>query len=440
MEELELTIDKVVPGGFGLGFHEGKTVFVPFSAQGDRLRVRLERQQKGVAWGRIKEIVDPGPGRVAPECPVYGRCGGCQLRHLSVAVQEEVKNGFIQDSLQRIGKLTPKEGLADLLRVSEPSGYRRRAGFKVRVVKQGVLLGYFAAGSHRVVDLPECAILDPRLARLVPLLRTVIAALTGKESVVEVACVAGDTGIGVVFHLLRPLSRRDEGRILAFAKENRIDPLCVQPGKKSSLRSLIEGPPLSYQVAGLSLTFQPSDFIQINGAGNRLLVEKVMAACGGETDASGQGGVAWDLFCGVGNFTLPLTDRFETVYGVESLPSALERLRENKRLNGRENLAVIRADLFKPEGVGRLKGMGEADLILLDPPRQGALDVVKKIADAPPKRVVYVSCDPATFSRDAGILVASGGMALRSVNGMDLFPHTHHVEMVGIFDKRNESS
>ena len=437
MDEFELTIDKVVPGGLGLGFSAGKAVFVPFSAPGDRLLVQVEKQYKNHSRAVIKDILTPGPDRVEPGCPVYGSCGGCQLRHLSGPVQSQAKVGFIQESLQRIGKIEP-EGIVSNLKTASPvSGYRRRAGFKVRVVKRGVLLGFFALGSHRVVDIPDCPILEPRLSALIEPLRTFIAALDGRERVPEVDCVAGDHGIGLVFHTLRPFSPADQERLKSFAKEQKISQLWLQSGKKARLRSFYDEAPLGYGIDGLSLSFKPGDFIQVNGAGNRLLVDEAMAASGASLKKPGA--VAWDLFCGVGNVTLPLSKRFEKVHGVESLSSALDRLRDNSRSVKQENIHTLRSDLFKKDGLARLKDLGSADLVLLDPPRNGAQELVQKIAEDPPKRVVYISCDPATFSRDAGILVKSG-LKLHSVTPLDMFPQTKHVEMVGLFLRDKKES
>ncbi|MBF0456120.1 MAG: 23S rRNA (uracil(1939)-C(5))-methyltransferase RlmD [Magnetococcales bacterium] len=430
MEELTLTIDKIVPGGMGLGFSEGKAVFVPFAAPGDQLRVSVEKKSKNHSQATILEILSAGESRIDPGCPVYGQCGGCQLRHISSSDQSEIKRGFIQESLQRIGKIDSVKVDETLAQPSSDSGYRRRAGFKVRVVKRGVLVGFFSAASHRVVDLPGCPVLDPRLEGLIQPLRTLIATLSGKGRIPEVDGVVGDEGVGLVVHTLRPLSTEDRDRLLAFGQENQIDQIWLQQGKKSRLSCVSREAPLTYQVAGLTLSFKPGDFIQVNGAGNRLLVEKVLAAT--DRTESSKGGVAWDLFCGVGNFTLPLTGYFDKVVGVESVPSALDRLRGNGRRHQRENITPIRADLFNQEGLARLDTLPKADWVLLDPPRNGAMDLVKKLGDKPPAKVVYVSCDPATFARDAGLLHRAG-LTLQSASGVDLFPQTRHVEVVGVF-------
>ncbi|MBF0357737.1 MAG: 23S rRNA (uracil(1939)-C(5))-methyltransferase RlmD [Magnetococcales bacterium] len=431
MDEFEITIDKMVPGGLGFGNGAKKAVFVPFSAPGDHLLVEVEKQHKNHCFAAIKKIITPAASRVQPKCAVYGQCGGCQLSHISSLHQEQIKSSFISDSLQRIGKIEPDGVVADLKAAPADIGYRRRAGLKVRVLKNVVLLGFFASGSHRVVDISTCPILDHRLERLLAPLRHLLEALGGNSFIPEVDCIAGDAGVGMVFHTIRAFSASDQDRLRAFAKEQQISQLWMQQGKKSRLRSLFSTSLLNYEVGGFSLSFKPGDFIQVNGFGNQILVDEVVAASSG--NSSNVGEVAWDLFCGIGNFTLPISTRFNKVYGVEGSPRAMQRLVENSKRNKTENIRQLRADLFKPFGLDSLDGLERADMVLLDPPRNGAFDLVKRVAKKPPKRIVYVSCDPGTFSRDAAVLVEAG-MTLKSVLPLDMFPHTRHVELIGVFD------
>ncbi len=430
MDELTLSIDKVVAGGAGLGFAAGEAVFVPFAAPGDRLTVSVTKRAKGYCHGEIKEVLTPGPDRVEQECPVYGLCGGCQLRHISPAAQARIKTDIVKESLKRIAKIDPDGVVTDIKAPPSAAGYRRRAGFKVKVVKRGVLMGFFAAQSHRVVDIAACPILDPHVSALIPHLKNLVASLDGGGRIPEIECVTGDSGIGLIIHTLRPFSRKDRERLAAFATDHEVAQLWVQRGRKVLRRSLFEKGALQYEVAGYGLGFSALDFIQVNGEGNRILVAEAMAAASGDGESSN--GVAWDLFCGVGNFTLPLAGRFAEVRGVESLAASLKRLRDNAARNRLDNITTLQADLYKKEGLERLKELEQADLLLLDPPRTGAVELARHIAADPPKQVVYVSCDPATFARDAAILSKSD-LDLVRVAPVDLFPQTGHVELVGAF-------
>ncbi|MBF0194784.1 MAG: 23S rRNA (uracil(1939)-C(5))-methyltransferase RlmD [Magnetococcales bacterium] len=431
MDEFELTIDKIVAGGFGLGFHNEKAVFVPFSTPGDHLLVTVTKQYKNHSFAAIKKIITPGSGRTPPQCLHYGKCGGCQLQHISAKLQGEVKANFVAESIQRIGKINPDGIVAKLKSSPLHVGYRRRAGLKVRVIKSGVLLGFFAAGTHRVVDLSSCPILDPRLNDIVEPLRGLINSLKDKNFIPEVDCVAGDENIGLVFHTLRAFCKSDLDRLKAFAKEQQLPQLWVQQGKKARLRSIHSNKVLSYELEEFSINFKPGDFIQVNGAANRLLVAEVLKAIG--DDLTDKNGVVWDLFCGIGNFTLPLAKKFAKVYGVESQPRALERLSQNVKLANIDNIIPIKADLFKPFGLDKLNELDKADLVLLDPPRSGGIELVKRVVKIQPQKLVYISCDSATFARDAGVLV-NGGYTLNSLLPIDLFPQTSHVEMVGVFE------
>jgi 23S rRNA (uracil1939-C5)-methyltransferase len=431
MDEFELKIDKIVPGGFGLGFNEAKAVFVPFAAPGDHLAVTFTKQYKNHSFAAINKIITPGPDRVPPQCSVYGKCGGCQLRHISPPLQGEIKTSFVAETLQRIGKINPDGVVSDIKTSPIVAGYRRRAGLKVRVAKSGVLLGFFAPGTHTVVDLNICPILDTRLSDLLEPLRDLLNSLEGKNFVPEVDCVAGDENIGLVFHTIRAFSPGDIDRLKAFAKKQQIPQLWIQQGKKARLRSIHSNRVLNYEVDKFSINFKPGDFIQVNGAANRILVAQVMEVI--EKVAANKNAVAWDLFCGIGNFTLPLATKFAKVYGVESQPRALDRLGQNAKQAKIGNIIPIKADLFKPFGLDKLNEIDQADLVLLDPPRSGGLELIKRVVKNRPKHVVYVSCDPATFARDAGVLV-NGGYTLNSLLPIDLFPQTSHVEMVGVFE------
>ena len=443
-EVLDLTIAKIIPRGLGLGFHQGQAVFVPFAAPGDRLRVRVTARRNRYLTAEIGAILDPGPGRVAPDCPVYGTCGGCQLRHLDRETQERCRHGFVAEALERVARIGgPEQGgyrLNPLLPVTAWSGYRRRAGFKARRVSGRMLLGFYRPGTHRIVDLPGCPILDPRLEALIDPLRGLLTRLSVRDQAPQVDLIAADNGLGMVIHFQRKPSRGDREMLARFARERGIVQLGCQVGQATAPRILIDQEPLSCDDGGGDLSFRPGDFIQVNGEGNRLLLREVQRCVDdGETGVDQATGSAWDLFCGIGNFTLPLARRFSRVLGVDSVASALEQAQANAGRQGVANITWQRADLTRERDVERLLAGEPPALVLLDPPREGAAALVKQLTRRPPRRVVFVACDPATFARDAATLI-QGGLTLRSVQPVDLFPHTSHVELVADFRSGPEAA
>ncbi|MBF0623344.1 MAG: 23S rRNA (uracil(1939)-C(5))-methyltransferase RlmD [Magnetococcales bacterium] len=425
METIALDIERVVAGGHGLAHHQGQAVFVPFAAPGDRLRVALSPGGRGYLKGEIREILAPGPWRVEPPCPLHGQCGGCRLLHLAPAGQGRVREEMVAEAVTRVGRLALEEGvLAPILPAPAPLGYRRRAGFKVRRVGERVLLGFFAAASHRVVDLPGCPVLHPRLAELLGPLRELIATLSVAARVPQVDGVCGDNGPALVFHLLREPGGSDRAAMAGFARDHGVLQIWAQMGRKGTLRPLVEGPDPCYRVGDVVLGYRPEMFTQANFEQNRPLAELVL-------EQAGRGERVVDLFCGVGNFTLPLAGRFRQVLGLEGYGPAVARGRQNAREAGLTGVTFQQADLLVGPDPRRLP-WGREDVVVLDPPRQGAVALAERLAAAPPRRVVYVSCDPATFARDAARLVR-GGLRLAAVVPVEMLPQTHHVELTALF-------
>ncbi|MBF0272366.1 MAG: TRAM domain-containing protein [Magnetococcales bacterium] len=425
---VELTIEKLVPGGMGLARLEGRVVFVPGAMPGDRIRGRIESDHRHHVMVRCEAILTAGPDTVDPGCPADGSCGGCQLRRLSASHQDAVKAGFVKEGLERIARLDPTQALQPLIPARERDGYRRRATFQTRWTDHGPQLGFFAHGSHDIVDLTHCPILDPRLSALMSPLRRLIATLACRHSLSGIEVVAGDDGVGMVFCLLRPCPNTDKETMRRFAGETGADQVWIRVGK-SPPSPLVTHHPLSYAVDGFSIAFEPADFVQGHGTQNHTLVATAMTL-------AGKGQQAWDLFCGIGNFTLPLTRRFDRVAGSDLLPGSLRRSGENARRYDVGNRVVFhRIDLFREEDLTRLPWQEPVDLALLDPPRNGAEALCRQLASKGPERIVYISCDPATFARDAAILVA-GGYALEVVQPVDLFPQTRHVEITSRFVRR----
>lgn len=425
MSLLDLDVEKIVAGGRGLARVDGMAVFIAGAAPGDRLRVRVTGQRRNHATAEIVEVLHPGPSRAVPKCLKFGECGGCHVQHIEAGQQRVVKKEVVVENLRRIGHF---EGVAvaDVAEVSPAWQYRRKAGFKVRVVRGQPLLGFHQVGSHRVVDVPHCPVLRPELDGLLHPLRALVDSLTIRGQIPQIDVMAGDVGVGLVMHVLHSLSERDRDHCCSFASENNLARFDVQQGQKNRMVSLYQNGPLDYRLEGMDLKFLPVDFIQVNGEGNVRMVALVM-------DLAGRGKWAWDLFSGIGNFTLSLARRYEQVLAVEGSRSSLDRLDLNARRAGLAGVMALEADLFSPEGLEKLKQHVVPELILMDPPRGGSVEFCKNIKQFKPKRLIYVSCDPATFSRDAAIIVHGGGQ-LRSVLPVDLFPQTHHVELIATFE------
>ena len=425
-ERITLTIDKIVPRGLGLGFYEEMAVFVPFTAPGDRILAEVTNRKSRCLFARCVEILQPSAQRVDASCPLFTQCGGCQLRHLSGALQRTIKGDFVRETLGRFPNLRHLNPLPTWAAADSEDGYRCRVAFNVRWVGTHLLLGFFQTASHQIVDLPDdCPVLDRRLSGLIAPLRRLITELTVRQKLPQVDAVVGEAGIGLIFHLLAPPTAADRQQWHRFAKQQGITQLWLQQGRKSGMQPLVQDAELFYQMEPYRVAFHPGDFIQAHQAGNLLLVREAIRQ-------GGSGAVAWDLFCGVGNFTLPLAQHFTQVLGVDGYAPALKRAVANAKQCPESRLSFKTVDLFGQQGIARLASQPVADLVLLDPPREGALLLVKWLVSRPSKRLLYISCNPATFARDAAILVQSG-FCLQQVQPLDLFPHTAHLELIALF-------
>lgn len=375
-DTVAITIERIVPGGYGIGFAEGLTVFVPLSAPGDQLRVRIVQIRKRTAFAEIIEILRSGPKRALPPCPYFGACGGCDFQQLSYEAQLEVKVGIIRDCLRRIAKI---DHSGDITMIASPEalGYRSRARWQVD--RSNNSLAYFARDSHALVPVRTCP-------KLVPELR----------AIVENFDISEHPSIG--------------GEMLAAADDG---------GMVSISSRLREAETLTVTAAGESYACSAEAFFQAN----RFLVEALIDTAVGEAT----GGTALDLYCGVGLFTLPLARRFERVIGVESHPTAAQFASRNVDSAKVTNTEVVHASV-----AAFLRGFAEPDidLVLLDPPRSGDdQGVIAAIAGLRPSRISYVSCEPSILARDLRLLT-DAGYRLDKVTSLDMFPQTHHVETV----------
>lgn len=432
-EPVDAGIEAMSHEGRGIAHVDGKVVFIDGALPGERVRFRYTRRRSKRDEGIVDEVLDASPERIAPRCPHFGTCGGCSLQHLTPEDQIAHKAGVLAEHFQHIGEVEPDEWLPPL--TGPAWGYRRKARLGVKYVPRKndrVLVGFREKHSPFVADIDECHVLDPRVADYLPALSRLIRGLDNLDRVPQIEVAAGDDAVGLIFRNLAPWSDHDRDALVAFARDHGF---CVyeQPGDESTVAPLWPASPeLTYELPNhdINLRFEPTDFTQVNAPMNRQIVDRALAWL-----APGPGDRVLDLFCGIGNFSLPLARQCARVTGVEGEAGLVERARENATRNGvadRTSFHVsdLTADLadqpWLAEGVER---------VLLDPPRSGAAEVLPAVAQLAPERIVYIACGPTTLARDAGHLVHDHGYRLVAGGVMDMFPHTAHVESMAVFER-----
>ena len=408
-------------------------VFVEGALPGERVAARLMTGGPRFDLARVVSIEEKSKGRREPRCPYFGVCGGCATQHADLATQMAAKQEGLLQNLARIGKVHPERVLPWV--AGEEWGYRHRARLSVRRVekKGGVMVGFRERRSTYVADMHECAVLPPRISALIDPLRELIERLSVRSRLPQVEVAVADNAAALVMRHLLPLTDEDKQHLGTFAEHHGIH-LWLQPGGPDTARPFHPAASdLYYDLPEFQvrLHFRPTDFTQVNHAVNRTLVSRAVELLDprpGERIA--------DLFCGLGNFSLPIARRGAQVIGFEGSAELVSRARQNAAANGL--VAQFEAmDLFAPN----LRPYGPFDKLLIDPPRQGAIEIVKSIEDlgspSGPQRIVYVSCDPATLSRDAGVLVNAKNYRLVVAGVANMFPHTAHVESITLFEKGN---
>lgn len=430
--ELELDIVDLSHDGRGVGRIDGKAVFVDGALPGERVRARLKQRKRSFDQAELLDVLQPSPDRVAPGCPHFGRCGGCALQHLAPAAQIAAKQRVLLENLERIGQLVPGRVLAPLSDAAW--GYRRKARLGVKYVraKQRVLVGFREAADPRfIADIDSCPVLVPQVGERLGDLARLIEGLVARERIAQIEVAAGDDTTALVFRNLDPLGEADRAALVAFGKLHGLA-IVLQPGGNDSLQTLWPDPlelHFGIPAAGIRLDFRPLDFVQVNAGLNQKMIAQALDLLDPQPADR-----VLDLFCGLGNFTLPLAQRAREAVGVEGDAGLVQRARANAERNGIANARFFAADLAKP-----LDGepwMAEPfDLLLLDPPRTGADGVIAQLRTRGIRRIVYVSCHPGSLARDAALLVGEHGYALSAAGAMDMFPHTAHVESIAVFDR-----
>jgi 23S rRNA (uracil1939-C5)-methyltransferase len=410
----------------------GKTVFVAGALPGERVSFRRRSFHKNHDEAELIEVLEPSAQRVTPRCAHFGVCGGCALQHLAPAAQIEAKQKELAENLARIGNVEPLEWLAPLL--GPHWNYRRRARLSSRyVAKKGrSLVGFREKQGKYVADVMRCEVLEEPVASLIGRLAELLTGLQRRESIPQIEVALSDGERVLVMRVLAPLPDSDLAQLREFESAHGLR-LLLQPGGLSSIHPLNPGPvDLHYRLDAfdLRLEFGPSDFVQVNAVINQGMVARAVELLEvAPTDR------VLDLYCGLGNFTLPLARRAAAVVGVEGDAGLIERARANARLNRLDNAVFHVGDLsVAPEST--MPWMrGGFDKVLLDPPRVGAREVLSAVAQLAPRRVVYISCHTGSLARDLGVLTHELGFRLRAAGVLDMFPHTTHVESVAVLDR-----
>ena len=430
-EPVEASVVSLSHEGRGIAHVDGETVFIDGALPGERVTFRYLMRRRGIGEGAVIEVLEPSPERIAPRCAHFGLCGGCSLQHVSPESQLQLKQELLADQFSRIGKVQPEAWLPPL--TGPAWGYRRRARLAVKHVpkKGGVLVGFRERYSPYVAAIGGCDVLAPRVGRLLPQLARLIEGLSVVRQVPQIEVAIGDDTAALVFRNLAPLTDEDRRRLIEFGQLHGFQ-MYQQPGNESTIDRLWpEQAELTYRLDefDVELAFLPTDFTQVNAEINRKMIAHAIELLA--LDSSQR---VLDLFCGLGNFTLPLARRAGYVVGVEGDFGLVERARANARRNGIDNCEFHVADLAGD--VRDLPWMRQSyERILLDPPRSGAGQLIPQIAGLGAERIVYVSCGPAALARDAGMLVHQYGYTLRSAGVMDMFPHTAHVESIALFER-----
>ena len=419
-------IDKLSHEGRGIGRVDGKTVFVFGALPGELVNARVLRRRGQFDEAEVSEILEPAASRIAPRCAHFGICGGCAMQHLGEADQLAHKESVLLELLQREGGVTPDRVRAPL--TGPQWGYRRKARLGVKLVpkKGGVIVGFRERGKPYVTDAHECPVLDPRVGERLADLRALVQGLSQPARVPQIEVACADDVAAINLRHLEPLDADDRDHLCAFEERSGLE-VYLQPGGLDSIAAVSPAASaLSYSVDDLRFEFRPQDFTQVNAAINAKLVAAAVAALEPAADDR----IA-DLFCGIGNFSLPLARRAGHVIGLEGDPALTARAAANATANAIDNASFAHADLAVAGSMSD-PALAGCNKLLLDPPRSGAAAVVDSEFVDRVSRIVYVSCDAASFARDAARLAARG-LHLVETGVADMFPQTAHVESLSLF-------
>ncbi len=420
--------------GRGIAHAEGKVIFIEGALTGERVTYSTYRKKTSYEQAQVGQILKQSFMRVEPKCVHFGVCGGCSMQHLEERAQVAIKQRVLEDNLQRIGRVKAEIILPPIY--GQVWGYRQRARLSVRhVLKKGkTLVGFREKQGRYVADMQHCEILPPKIAKLLPLLGELNESFTIRDALPQIEVAIGEHVDVLVLRILQALSPADEEAIKRFADTYQVQFWLQTKGPETVVPFYpLDAPPLTYSLPefGITMPFAPSEFTQVNSDMNRLMVSRAMRLL-----APQPGERIADFFCGLGNFTLPIARSGAQVLGVEGSAALVKRATQNaayNKLSGNTQFAEM--NLFEMDEAA-LAQLGHLDKWLIDPPRDGAAELMKSInAETAPQRIVYVSCSPSTLARDAEVLVHNKGYILKAAGVMNMFPHTSHVESIAVFEK-----
>lgn len=433
----EIQIESMAHDGRGVGRGEdGKVVFVDFALPGEKVVYIPVMNRKSYLFGTTVEVLEPSEHRIEPKCAVFGDCGGCVLQHLDEDVQLKYKQQALLENFKKIGNVQPEALLEPM--TDKHWGYRRRARLGAKFVpkKGGMIVGFRERNTSYIQPTDKCEVLYPEVSAMFPDLRETLEQTSCNDKIPQIEISVADNAIVMIVRHLEAFVQNDLELLTEFAKRNNIQ-LFLQPGNLKSVHPLYPEKPdaLFYEFKDfdIKVEFLPTDFIQVNAGINEQLVSKAVDLLDiKENDR------VLDLFCGVGNFTLPLARQSNHVVGVEGDQALVNRAIHNREINNLDNVEFHFGDLFKEDMSSGSHGdwlEQKFDKILLDPPRSGAAEMIKRLPMFGASKVVYVSCGPATLARDAGVMVNEHGYRMTYAGVIDMFPHTAHVESIAVFEK-----
>jgi 23S rRNA (uracil1939-C5)-methyltransferase len=417
----------------------GKVIFVEGALPGERVSFQSFRRKPKWEAATLVELHTESALRVKPKCDYYSICGGCAMQHLEPSAQVAMKQRVLEDNLKHIGKVKPETMLRPIY--GPTWGYRYRARLSVRFVrkKDTVLVGFHERKSSFVADMKTCEILPAHVSAMLMPLRGLIASLSIVEQVPQIELAVGQGLTAMVLRIMAPLSAADEDKLKAFADQYQVQWWLQTKGPDTVHPFYPENVQLHYTLPefGITMPFKPTDFTQVNHQINRVLVARALRLLEAQPDER----VA-DLFCGIGNFTLPLATQARAVVGIEGSTALTERALENAQGNDVANKTTFYSRNLFEATTEDFVALGKFDRILIDPPREGAMAVCQALVglgdiaqNLKPKRIVYVSCNASTLARDAGLLVNEGGYVLKQAGVVNMFPHTAHVESIAVFER-----
>ena len=439
-EPVSAKIESLSHEGRGITHVEGKTVFVNGALPGEDALFQYKKQRPKYDEAHALEITNPAAERIDAKCEFFGLCGGCSLQHMQHDFQIEHKQSVLMEQLTHIGKVKPKSVIPPLTGLQW--GYRRKARLGVKYVekKERVLVGFREKYSPFIADMNRCEVLHPSVGSLIEPLQCLITELSLIKQIPQIEIAVGDEVTALIFRHLADFTDEDREKLKSFAEHHQAD-IYLQSGGLDSVVPLEGSTPrqLSYSLPEFDLTmnFLPIDFTQVNIEINRAMVPRALELL----EVNGKDRVL-DLFCGIGNFTLPLARKAANVLGIEGEHGLVERAKQNAELNKISNVEFRAIDLAKDKMLEDMLNenflKGRFNKLLLDPARNGAQEVIEKMNLKSVEKMVYVSCNPSTLARDAGILVNEKGFKLEKAGIMDMFPHTTHVESIAVFGRKKK--